>query len=222
MSDPVAYFLDAPATPLTARALALSPPGPGQAVVEVDACGLCHTDLGFADGSVAPKHALPLVLGHEIVGTVVAAGDGVARSPGTRVLVPGGDAVRRLRVLPRRPRQRVPRAEDAGQRHRRRLRDAPGRARRRRWCRSTTLPGERGRARAVGRRRRGLDGVPGDAPRRARAPATSRSSSAPAASAASPPRSPARSAPASSSCDVQPARLGSARGYGAGIDTRAT
>lgn len=50
------------------QALTLEP-REGEAVVEVLACGLCHTDLGFADGSVAPKRGLPIVLGHEIVGT---------------------------------------------------------------------------------------------------------------------------------------------------------
>ncbi len=88
MNAPVAYFLDAPAAPLVPRALELAPPGPGEAVVEVLACGLCHTDLGFADGSVRPNHALPLVLGHEVVGTVTATGDGVTLKTGTRVIVP--------------------------------------------------------------------------------------------------------------------------------------
>jgi 6-hydroxycyclohex-1-ene-1-carbonyl-CoA dehydrogenase len=88
MSDRTAYFLDAPATLLVARALELPAPGPGEAIVEVLACGLCHTDLGFADGSVRPNHPLPLVLGHEVVGTVESAGEGVALAPGTRVIVP--------------------------------------------------------------------------------------------------------------------------------------
>jgi 6-hydroxycyclohex-1-ene-1-carbonyl-CoA dehydrogenase len=84
----LAYFLDAPATPLVARDLDLPAPGAGEVVVEVLACGLCHTDLGFADGSVRPNKTLPLVLGHEAVGTVVAAGEGVKLASGTRVLVP--------------------------------------------------------------------------------------------------------------------------------------
>jgi 6-hydroxycyclohex-1-ene-1-carbonyl-CoA dehydrogenase len=54
----------------------------------VDACGLCHTDLGYADGSVAPRHALPLVLGHEIVGKVVEAGAGAQAWMGRPVIVP--------------------------------------------------------------------------------------------------------------------------------------
>ncbi len=84
----LAYVLEAPAAPLVARERVLAPPCPGEAIVEVLACGLCHTDLGFADGSVRPVHPLPLVLGHEVVGTVTATGDGVTLAPGTRVIVP--------------------------------------------------------------------------------------------------------------------------------------
>ena len=67
-----AYVLTRAGAPLERQTLELAEPGPGEAIVEVLACGLCHTDLGFADGSVAPKHPLPLVLGHEIVGRVCA------------------------------------------------------------------------------------------------------------------------------------------------------
>ena len=77
----LAYFLNAPGTPLLAHDLDLPDPGPGEALVEVLACGLCHTDLGFADGSVPPKHPLPLVLGHEVVGRVMATGDSGPRPP---------------------------------------------------------------------------------------------------------------------------------------------
>ncbi|MFI5370821.1 MAG: 6-hydroxycyclohex-1-ene-1-carbonyl-CoA dehydrogenase [Candidatus Eisenbacteria bacterium] len=89
MSDgTLAYVLETPAAPLVAREMALPVPGPGEAIVEVLACGLCHTDLGFADGSVRPGKALPLVLGHEVVGTVVATGPEVTLPIGTRVIVP--------------------------------------------------------------------------------------------------------------------------------------
>jgi len=82
------YFLETPGQPLVRRALELPDPGPGQALVEVTACGLCHTDLSFADGSVKTRHPLPLVLGHEITGRVVAAGDGATDLIGQPVLVP--------------------------------------------------------------------------------------------------------------------------------------
>lgn len=83
-----AFFLDAPGAPLARREFALPTPDPGDALVEVLACGLCHTDLGFANGSVPTRHALPLVLGHEAVGTVVAAGPGGEHLRGRPVIVP--------------------------------------------------------------------------------------------------------------------------------------
>ncbi len=69
-------------------------PGPGQLLLRVHACGVCRTDLHIVDGELShPK--LPLVLGHQIVGTVEAAGplaDHSDRSrrfrPGDRVGVP--------------------------------------------------------------------------------------------------------------------------------------
>jgi 6-hydroxycyclohex-1-ene-1-carbonyl-CoA dehydrogenase len=83
-----AWILKEPKSPLERGKRALPDPGPTEAIVEVMACGLCHTDLAFALGSVAPRHPLPLVLGHEIVGTVVEAGSGVRTLVGQRVLVP--------------------------------------------------------------------------------------------------------------------------------------
>jgi len=60
----------------------------GQVQIDVRACGVCRTDLHILDGDLAePK--LPLVMGHQIVGTVRALGEGVERfSPGDRVGVP--------------------------------------------------------------------------------------------------------------------------------------
>jgi len=83
-----AYVLTAAGKPLERRSLPDPSPGDGQVVVEVEACGLCHTDLAYASGEVAPKHALPLVLGHEIVGRVVKAGARCEALLGKRVLIP--------------------------------------------------------------------------------------------------------------------------------------
>ncbi len=82
------YVLEAPRAPLVAKALEIVAHTDDDVVVEVRACGLCHTDLGFANGSVAPKHALPIVLGHEITGVVVEALGPSARWIGRQVLVP--------------------------------------------------------------------------------------------------------------------------------------
>jgi propanol-preferring alcohol dehydrogenase len=62
--------------------------GPGQVRLRVHACGVCRTDLHIVDGELrGPK--LPLVLGHQIVGTVRELGPGVSRfAPGQRVGVP--------------------------------------------------------------------------------------------------------------------------------------
>jgi 6-hydroxycyclohex-1-ene-1-carbonyl-CoA dehydrogenase len=63
-------------------------PGPGDAIVEVAGCGLCHTDLGFLDGEVNPRGPRPLVAGHEIAGTVVWAPAAFKSLEGRQVIVP--------------------------------------------------------------------------------------------------------------------------------------
>lgn len=83
-----AYVLESPKTPLVPRTVNVPDPGPTEAVVEVLACGLCHTDLGYADGSVPTRKPLPIVLGHEAVGTVIAAGNDFGELVGSAVLVP--------------------------------------------------------------------------------------------------------------------------------------
>ena len=61
---------------------------PGKALVQVAGCGVCHTDLGFLYDGVRPRHELPLTLGHEIAGRVVAAGDDASHLMGHAVVVP--------------------------------------------------------------------------------------------------------------------------------------
>lgn len=63
-------------------------PGPGQLSVGVQACGVCRTDLHVFDGEL-PNPQLPLTLGHEVVGRVLACGPGASRfALGTRVGAP--------------------------------------------------------------------------------------------------------------------------------------
>lgn len=63
--------------------------GPGEIVIKVAACGLCHTDLHYIDHDVPTFHKPPLVLGHEASGTIAQIGPGVlGRHEGDRVLVP--------------------------------------------------------------------------------------------------------------------------------------
>jgi propanol-preferring alcohol dehydrogenase len=83
-----AMVLDAPGQPLRQAELAIPEPQAGQLLLRVEACAVCRTDLHIVDGEL-PDPRLPLVPGHEIVGTVVALGAGVRDiAPGTRVGVP--------------------------------------------------------------------------------------------------------------------------------------
>lgn len=83
-----AMVLKAPRQSLVAVEVPVSQPGPGQVLLRVHACGVCRTDLHIVDGELTePK--LPLVPGHEIVGTVVRPGGNVKRfKVGDRIGVP--------------------------------------------------------------------------------------------------------------------------------------
>lgn len=63
--------------PLELREVPRPEPGPGEILVRVAACGVCHSDLHYLDHGVPTFKAPPVVLGHEISGWVVAAGAGV-------------------------------------------------------------------------------------------------------------------------------------------------
>ncbi|AKU15707.1 S-(hydroxymethyl)mycothiol dehydrogenase [Luteipulveratus mongoliensis] len=61
-------------------------PGPGEAVVKVEACGVCHTDLHYREGGINDE--FPFLLGHEAAGTVEAVGEGVTDvEPGDFVIL---------------------------------------------------------------------------------------------------------------------------------------
>ena len=77
--------LDAPGRPLRAADLPVPEPAPGQVAIRVHACGVCRTDLHVVDGEL-PDPKLPLVVGHQIVGTVERGGERFA--PGERIGVP--------------------------------------------------------------------------------------------------------------------------------------
>src|SRR6476660_1074934 len=83
-----AMALERQRRPLRAVELPEPSAGPGQVLISVSTCGVCRTDLHIVDGELTePK--LPLVLGHQIVGTVVGAGEGAQRfSEGQRVGIP--------------------------------------------------------------------------------------------------------------------------------------
>lgn len=81
-------MLAAPGKALEAARVAIPYPGDHEILIRVSACGVCRTDLHVVDGDL-PMHRLPLIPGHEIVGTVVLAGRHAhAFSVGERVGVP--------------------------------------------------------------------------------------------------------------------------------------
>lgn len=82
------WLMTAVNAPLVQEAFDPFPPGAGEVVVEIAGCGVCHTDLGYLYDGVRPTHALPLALGHEISGRVVAAGAGAESHLGAAVIVP--------------------------------------------------------------------------------------------------------------------------------------
>jgi alcohol dehydrogenase, propanol-preferring len=80
-----AMVLDEPLKPLRSAELPDPEPGPGQVLIEVDCCGVCRTDLHVVGGELT-KPKLPLVVGHQIIGRVMAGGERFAE--GARVGVP--------------------------------------------------------------------------------------------------------------------------------------
>jgi 6-hydroxycyclohex-1-ene-1-carbonyl-CoA dehydrogenase len=81
------WLMTAPKAPLE-RAAFVAEPGAGEVIVAVAGCGVCHTDLGYYYDGVRTNAPLPLALGHEISGKVVAAGAGAENWIGKTVIVP--------------------------------------------------------------------------------------------------------------------------------------
>lgn len=81
------WVMTAAAAPL-AREPFDATPAAGEVAVAVAGCGVCHTDLGYYYDGVRTNHALPLALGHEVSGRVVAAGAGAEAWLGKAVIVP--------------------------------------------------------------------------------------------------------------------------------------
>src|SRR5216684_8583838 len=83
-----AMVLREPGRPLALTEMPVPQPAADQLLLKIEACALCRTDLHIVDGELHdPK--LPLILGHQIVGSVSGLGDGTARfSLGERVGVP--------------------------------------------------------------------------------------------------------------------------------------
>ena len=72
--------------PVTLETINVPDPGPGEAVVRVQACGVCHTDLHYREGGINDE--FPFLLGHEAAGVVEAVGEGVTEvAPGDFVVL---------------------------------------------------------------------------------------------------------------------------------------
>lgn len=82
------YFFHESNQPLERKEFTIDTINNDEVVVKVAGCGLCHTDMTFLSGSVKTKHALPLVLGHEISGTVVKAGSLFSKLLNKNVIIP--------------------------------------------------------------------------------------------------------------------------------------
>jgi propanol-preferring alcohol dehydrogenase len=84
-----AWMFNGPGQPLELLDVPDPEPGAGEAVVEVRAAGLCHTDVGFMEGTLEGVLGFtPIILGHEVAGVVAAVGDRVDRvKVGDRVAV---------------------------------------------------------------------------------------------------------------------------------------
>jgi 6-hydroxycyclohex-1-ene-1-carbonyl-CoA dehydrogenase len=88
MIEMTQWQMKAPREPFVKTAQRMDLPEPGQALVRVAGCGLCHTDVGFYLGDVKTNHPLPLTLGHEISGIVERAGAGAETWIGRPAVVP--------------------------------------------------------------------------------------------------------------------------------------
>lgn len=72
--------------PVSVERIVVPDPGPGEAVVAVQACGVCHTDLHYREGAINDE--FPFLLGHEAAGVVESVGDGVTNvAPGDYVVL---------------------------------------------------------------------------------------------------------------------------------------
>lgn len=86
-NSPHRWMMIGPDKPLVKTEFDPFPPAEGQVVVEVAGCGVCHTDLGFYYDGVRTKAPLPVTLGHEISGRVVATGAGAEAWQGKAVII---------------------------------------------------------------------------------------------------------------------------------------
>ncbi len=86
MQQVKAVVAKAKGEPVTIETINVPDPGPGEAVVKIQACGVCHTDLHYREGGINDE--FPFLLGHEAAGVVEAVGDDVTEvAPGDFVVL---------------------------------------------------------------------------------------------------------------------------------------
>ncbi|MEA2842711.1 MAG: S-(hydroxymethyl)mycothiol dehydrogenase, partial [Actinomycetota bacterium] len=72
--------------PVSVETVLVPDPGPGEALVKVLTCGVCHTDLHYKEGAINDEY--PFLLGHEVAGEVESVGEGVGNvAPGDFVVL---------------------------------------------------------------------------------------------------------------------------------------
>ena len=86
--EPVRWMMTGGGKPFVQMGFDMLSPGPDEVLIEIAGCGVCHTDLGFYYDGIRTKHDLPLTLGHEISGHVVAAGGNALWWTDRAVIVP--------------------------------------------------------------------------------------------------------------------------------------
>ncbi|MER7703957.1 S-(hydroxymethyl)mycothiol dehydrogenase [Kitasatospora sp. NPDC097605] len=81
-----AVIARAKGAPVEVTTIVVPDPGPGEAVVRIQACGVCHTDLHYREGGINDE--FPFLLGHEAAGIVETVGEGVTEvAPGDFVVL---------------------------------------------------------------------------------------------------------------------------------------
>lgn len=71
-----AIVIEKPEAPWAVKEIPLKSPEPGQVLIKTEACGICHSDLATQQGHMGPMAKFPLIPGHEVIGKIVAVGEG--------------------------------------------------------------------------------------------------------------------------------------------------
>jgi 6-hydroxycyclohex-1-ene-1-carbonyl-CoA dehydrogenase len=87
-TSPYRWMMTAVGQPMVKEPMEIGALEPGEVLVAISGCGVCHTDMDYYYNGVRTNHPLPLALGHEISGRVQAAGTGAENWVGKAVIIP--------------------------------------------------------------------------------------------------------------------------------------